>query len=213
MTHALNFLNNDWRRPGCGNTCHIKYVFLPGLAGREPLEMHDPEAHEAWGAIHSDKLDVRTIVETGPLRIDLYAREVTVNGVAVSIAMGEWDLLSILARNIGRRFSSRELVVLLRGPEFNNDAGLKLLRMVIWRLRHHLLEARVLLNSTSHGGYSLLSRPVSLSLAPCPNRWASKYDACVECGRTTNAHHSVGLCGSCWWKLGKQRKQAAECAS
>lgn len=160
---AFNFQSNDWRRPGCGNTCHIKYVFLPGLSGREPLQMHDPEAHEAWGGACAEQIDaVTAIVETGPLRIDLQAREVTINGRLVLIRAGEWAILSLLARHIGRRFSVAELVVMVRGQEFNDDAGHHAFRMGVYRLRQHLGEAGYLLNSRSHIGYCLMAAPSAI---------------------------------------------------
>jgi len=52
----------------------------------------------------------REVIETGPLKIDLAAREVYLSGKPVELTPTEFDLLSFLARHPGRVFTRRELL-------------------------------------------------------------------------------------------------------
>jgi len=52
----------------------------------------------------------REVIEAGPLKIDLAAREVYLSGKPVELTPTEFDLLSFLARHPGRVFTRRELL-------------------------------------------------------------------------------------------------------
>lgn len=71
------------------------------------------------------------------LWIDFSTRQVRVKGQAIDLTPKEFELLSCLARNAGRLFTSEELIELVWGEEKDDRAALK---AYIWRLRQKIEE-------------------------------------------------------------------------
>jgi DNA-binding response OmpR family regulator len=71
------------------------------------------------------------------LWIDFATRQVRVKGEVIDLTPKEFDLLSCLARNAGRLFTSEELIDLVWGGERSDRAALK---AYIWRLRQKIEE-------------------------------------------------------------------------
>jgi hypothetical protein len=60
--------------------------------------------------------------------------------------------------------------------------------------------------------------PVPLSAAGAPpltptKRWATNYDACIQCGTTESQHHTRGLCKKCGMREYNARKAAGKVGS
>lgn len=76
-----------------------------------------------------------TVVETGPLTIDLVRREVTVDGQEVRLSPREYDLLKVLAANAGMVMTHQMLLREVWGPAQDETTYL---RIFIGRLRHKI---------------------------------------------------------------------------
>ena len=63
------------------------------------------------------------VIETGDLRIDLDASQVSMCGVPVRLTRIEWKLVEVLARNSGRLVSQRSLLQQVWGPEYGTEAN------------------------------------------------------------------------------------------
>ena len=90
-----------------------------------------------------------SLVEQGPLTLDLTHRSVRWRGVPVSLSSREYALLERLALSPGRVYRSEELVDLIWGDEAN-DTGV--VKVCVHHLRHKL-SAEVV--RTVPGGYRL----------------------------------------------------------
>ena len=66
----------------------------------------------------------RPSVDVGPLRLDLDAREVHLDGVPVPLTRTEFDVLAALASGPGRVFSRRALIETVWGPNWVGDEHL-----------------------------------------------------------------------------------------
>lgn len=73
-------------------------------------------------------------VQTGELRVDFPKRLVTVAGEPVHLTRTEFDILAMLARNVGRVVTSRQLLESVWGPEYIGD--FQTLRVHVSHLRH-----------------------------------------------------------------------------
>jgi two-component system response regulator VicR len=69
------------------------------------------------------------------LWLDFATRQVRVKGEAIDLTPKEFELLSCLARNAGRLFTSEELIDLVWGGKKSDRAALK---AYIWRLRQKI---------------------------------------------------------------------------
>lgn len=85
--------------------------------------------------VHGEDATV-TEVSTGDLHIDLAKRIVTVASQPVRLTRIEFDILALLARNIGRVVTSRMLLENVWGPEYDGDY--QTLRVHVSHLRHKL---------------------------------------------------------------------------
>ncbi|MBU2532910.1 MAG: response regulator transcription factor [Alphaproteobacteria bacterium] len=83
--------------------------------------------------VHEDQ---SSRLELGPLTIDLSAREVAVDGQAVSLTRREFDLLSLLARHAGKVMTQRQLLSEVWGEAHVKDT--QYLRVYIGQLRKKL---------------------------------------------------------------------------
>ena len=75
-------------------------------------------------------------LQQGDLRIDLARHEVTLSGVPVKLTPKEFDLLALLARNVGRIVTHRQLLNDIWGPAHEHDV--QYLRVFVGRLRAKL---------------------------------------------------------------------------
>ncbi|HEY2812417.1 MAG TPA: response regulator [Acidimicrobiales bacterium] len=76
------------------------------------------------------------IVETDAFRIDLAAKQVTVNGEAVRLTPTEWNVLEVLVRNQGKLVSQRQLLQEVWGPQYTTET--EYLRVYLAALRRKL---------------------------------------------------------------------------
>jgi two-component system KDP operon response regulator KdpE len=79
---------------------------------------------------------VRPLIETRDLTIDLAARRVTRDGVDVRLTPTEWRIVEVLARNRGKLVSQRQLLQEVWGPGCRDETGN--LREYVARLRRKL---------------------------------------------------------------------------
>jgi len=195
---------DEWRRPGCGEGCREVWRIVPGVSGRERLELHDPDAHEAWGAEYGS---VSSVIQTGVLVVDCRLSQATVSGVAAWLTGMEWELLRALASVPGRWMSSFVVRQALFGEAAHTYSS-NYQRGLIYRLREALGEGGALIQSGPRG-YRLAVVPPGEHPAPMVRpqmgRWAREYDACVECGANDVGHAGRGLCYRCRFrKPGKE---------
>jgi two-component system, OmpR family, response regulator VicR len=71
------------------------------------------------------------------LWIDFASRQVRAKGNIIDLTPKEFELLSCLARNAGRLFTSAELIEMIWGGETNDRSALK---AYVWRLRQKIEE-------------------------------------------------------------------------
>jgi two-component system KDP operon response regulator KdpE len=94
------------------------------------------------------------LVTTGALQVDLERRLARVAGVELSLTPREWDLLSALARDLGRVVTQRRLLTEVWGPAHAEDS--QYLRVYVGQLRAKLGAAAGLLRTEAGVGYRLL---------------------------------------------------------
>lgn len=80
--------------------------------------------------------DVPGTVETAAFTVDLAGRRVLRDGAEVRLTPTEWQMLEILARNVGKIVGRRELLQELRGPHLDRETHY--LRVYIAQLRRKL---------------------------------------------------------------------------
>lgn len=88
------------------------------------------------------RIERAEVIALGPLRLDLAARELSREGVALAMTRTELDLLSALARQRGEAVSRRWLVEHVLDPE--RDGGARTLDVHMSRLRKKLGDACVI---------------------------------------------------------------------
>jgi two-component system KDP operon response regulator KdpE len=76
------------------------------------------------------------VVEAGPLRIDLAAREARLDGRPVALTRKEFDLLAFLARHPGKVVTQRQLLAEIWGDAHVGDA--QYLRVYVGQIRQKL---------------------------------------------------------------------------
>jgi two-component system KDP operon response regulator KdpE len=76
------------------------------------------------------------VLETGSLRVDVAARQVTREGVVVRLTPTEWGLLEALVRVPGRLVGQQELLHEVWGPQYNRETNY--LRVHVGNLRKKL---------------------------------------------------------------------------
>lgn len=189
----MNVASIEWRLAGCGIDC------LPGR--------HDPLQHEAHGRLLEREAIAGRVIVIGPLVIDRLARRVLVGGDAVALTLIEWEILAVLARDVGRSVAHDEILAEVWGPGYEDRP---ILRTNMDRLRRKLGEAGCLIETLVGHGYRLATdarSPAALPRpAPRPPRWAHDWDACQWCHTTDRRHVALGLCTRCYWHRKKMRK-------
>ena len=76
------------------------------------------------------------VVKTEDFVVDLAARRVTQQGVAVRLTPTEWNILELLARNSGALVTHEELLTHVWGPAYSGETGY--LRVYLAQLRRKL---------------------------------------------------------------------------
>ena len=204
-----------WRRQGCDERCVVKRVFLPGLSGREPLECHDPDAHEAYGrATAGVPTDA---IETGRLSINLERSQVHVDGKTVWLTPVETRILAYLARRLDSVCLYQDIVIASYGEEWllSPQATAHRLRVDLSRIRTKLGLDGWALRTHCGLGLRLERLPVG-EIASAPGgyltkkkgRWAREWDACQICGSTSRPHNGHGVCNlrSCRVRFNAQQR-------
>lgn len=88
---------------------------------------------------HGDLEDILpSIIESGPVRLDIDRHVVTVRGEAVPMPLKEFDLLELLVRNSGRVMTRAQLIDRVWGADYVGDT--KTLDVHVKRLRAKLEE-------------------------------------------------------------------------
>ena len=192
------------RLPGCDSRCIVVLAFLPGIAGRSEIRLHDARSHEAHGA--ATAVETR-VIRTGPLVVDLGASRVYVSGQEIRLTAQEWSLLAALARRPGAIRTHDELLQEAWGAEYLGEQHV--LRTTINRLRRRIGGASLLIVNRTKAGYLLaLAPPIAAPLVPlalsAPKRWARDWDACRGCGTTTSVNHGQGCCRRCYLRWRKE---------
>ena len=82
--------------------------------------------------VDSDDL-ISSVVEAGPVRMDVERHTVTVDGTAVTLPLKEFDLLELLLRNAGRVLTRSQLIDRVWGSDYVGDT--KTLDVHVKRLR------------------------------------------------------------------------------
>ncbi len=83
---------------------------------------------------HGDVDDLLpSVIEEGPIRIDVDRHTVTVRGAAVALPLKEFDLLEFLVRNAGRVLTRTQLIDRIWGADYVGDT--KTLDVHVKRLR------------------------------------------------------------------------------
>jgi DNA-binding winged helix-turn-helix (wHTH) protein len=191
----------DFRGPGCTDACEVLKAIVPGRFGRSELLIHDPSSHEEYGRITAGPTN-GTVVWTGSLVIDRWARTVASAGRVVRLTEREWSVLDHLARHVGRLCSLAEIVHAVWGSEWVPADHMVRVNMV--RVRQKLGDNGRLIETRIGFGYRLIIAPpiecaTPLVLVPAtrPNGWATLWDRCICCGKTDSPHRSHGRCGRC----------------
>ncbi len=97
---------------------------------------------------------VPEVVRTADLTIDIARRSVQVAGETMVVSPREWALLDLLARNLGRVLTHRQLLTAVWGPAHVEDV--QYLRVYIGQLRQKLGGSGRLLKTEPGVGYRLV---------------------------------------------------------
>ena len=184
----------SWRLPGCDERCWMR--------------RHDPHAHEEHGRRLERQARAQPLIHTGPLTIDLNERTVWVNDTLIRLTPSEWDILAILALQVGHLLSSDEILYAWRGDTWIDRSGRHLVRVNIARLRAALGNAAPWIETRPMFGYRLRqSEPCTVTLTPVrrlshhpqrrPDEWSVGSDHCLCCLRNDRQHWAHGLCHGC----------------
>jgi two-component system KDP operon response regulator KdpE len=76
------------------------------------------------------------VIEVGKLKVDLGLRRVTFGGEEIALTPIEYDILRLLAQNIGKVLTHRQLLQNVWGQSYNDDYHL--LRVNISNLRRKI---------------------------------------------------------------------------
>ncbi len=188
-----------FKRPGCDDRCMVIRAVIPGVFGRSELLLHDPDAHEDYGAWQDRVTDPGShTVVTGTLAINLSSLDVSVNGVSVHLTGTELRLLVLLARRIGQAVTYDEILHAIGGEGYTEP---HLVRVFVSRTREKLGEAGNLIVTLVKTGLRLENAPAGAILRHVryggPKTltvWATGFDCRVHCGTTTTKHWGHGFC-------------------
>lgn len=93
------------------------------------------------------------VIRSGVLEVDLERRQARVDGAELALTPREWELLAVLARNLGKVVTQRRLLAEIWGPAHVEDT--QYLRVYVGQLRAKLGVAAALLRTEPAVGYRL----------------------------------------------------------
>jgi DNA-binding response OmpR family regulator len=113
---------------------------------------------------------VSEVIETGPLKVDLARKEVTLHERRVALTPTEFGILSVLAQQPGRVFSGVELLRQVHGYEAESGEAQDIVKVHISRLRQKLEEdpqsPRRIVNVRGQGYIYMFERRGQEALVP-----------------------------------------------
>jgi two-component system, OmpR family, response regulator RegX3 len=83
--------------------------------------------------VSSTSTRAASVLMVGPVRVDVDRRDVTVNGIPVTLTPKEFELLEVLLRNAGRVLTRQQLIDRVWGSDYVGD--MRTLNVLITRLR------------------------------------------------------------------------------
>lgn len=169
---AAPWSRDAWRQPGCADTCARRTVILPGLVGRQTLELHDPEAHEWYGRALAGDQGAVPILESGPLRLDRRTQQLWIDDAETWLTPSEWSVLLAIVDGNGRPVSCSDLAVRLWGRAPTRRSG-HCVRVILTRLRARLGAAAGLIETTAGVGYRFLFIEPGAHPPPPRVHWAT----------------------------------------
>jgi len=194
---TADYEHADWRMLGCNDRCELRTYLLPGVLRRRTEPVHDPHAHERYGAkcAGNPQWDV---IRTGPLVVDLTAATAMLSGRELMLSRREWLVLTTLAKARGGYVSTEDLSRALYPDERPTLQTRHAGRVWMVRVRAKLGDAASLLQTQLTRGYRLLMITPGSVLPPLQRpRWSRREDKCVRCHTTDRRHESHGLCTAC----------------
>ncbi|MGE0598848.1 MAG: response regulator [Dehalococcoidia bacterium] len=102
----------------------------------KPFSVEELLARVRVALRHQAHAEVEPVLALGRIRLDLASRLVTVSDEPVRLTPKEFELLRILALNVGRVLTQRMLLAQVWGPEYVDDAHI--LRTFVYQLRSKL---------------------------------------------------------------------------
>lgn len=159
----------DWRRPGCGDSCRRVVALVIGERMKSEIELHDPDAHEAYARTGLAEF---APIATGPLVFDRGSMSVSVAGERVSLTPRELAIVQYLAERLNRICTYWEIIRGVWGPEYaaerpsphrlsrltSHEDG-HLLRVNLARIRPKLGPAGRLIETRANVGLILRAEP------------------------------------------------------
>lgn len=106
----------------------------------KPFSMEELLARIRVALRHGAGLSRSTVIQAGPIRLDVERHVVTVGGTGVHLTPREFDLLRLLAQDQGRLLTQRQLLARAWGAEYTDDTHI--LRTFIHQLRSKLDSAQ-----------------------------------------------------------------------
>jgi DNA-binding winged helix-turn-helix (wHTH) protein len=202
----------SFRGVGCDERCRVVAAIVVGVFGRSEILLHDPIAHQEWGALQAQMHGVvqvpRGPVVSGGVRVDVERLAVTVDGRAVHLSGSELRVLALLARRITALVTYEEVAFVVWGQgmlELGRAVWTHALNVCVCRLRRRLYPWQGLIATHIGVGYRL--EALAADAAPpaydpanhgqMVMGWARDYTACVVCGRTDVPHGGKGRCQRC----------------
>lgn len=200
-----------WRREGCSEGCSLRTVIVPGLLGRQTIEVHDPDAHELYGrALGGDAAGAQAL-ESGPLVLWRRELRLWVDGREIALAPTEWRILLAIIDGNGRIVSRAQVLDQCWGLPLSGNEHL--LTVNVARLRGRLGAAAGLIQTTGGIGYRFHfvtpgerapSRRTVYATLIEQGKWSKHHAACIECRTTTRPHLAHGYCSACYKRLDAQ---------
>ena len=129
---VLSAVGDDARKVDALNAGADDYV-------TKPFSMPELQAR-IRAAIRRSAGHGSTILQAGPVSLELLSRRVHVGGTLLKLTPTEYDLLRLLLTHPGRVFTQRQLLASVWGPEYQDDSHI--LRTFIHQLRTKLSAAQ-----------------------------------------------------------------------
>lgn len=122
----------------------------------KPFSMDELLARIRVALRHSVNAPVEPVLAVGPVRVDLAARAVTVEGTPVHLTPREYDLLRMLVEHEGRVLTQRQILSRVWGSAYGDEGHI--LRTFVHQLRTKLGVAGGMIVTDPGVGYRLEAR-------------------------------------------------------